>query len=86
MLFKILRQAVGKLKDVVHKGNRLSLPEMIKLEDQLVKNIINCTDCVELRKKLIRLYESENVDFKLVVQLIEGINSYSENGGNLKRS
>ena len=65
---------MSRFKDLVIKSNRMNLPEMAKLTEQLVKNIINCSEGIELRKKLIRFYESEYVDFKLVVNIIEDIN------------
>ena len=67
MLSIILRQSVSALKKLVDTQNRVDLPKLEKHKDQIVKNILSCPECSRLRRKLIRFYESDHIDFNLVI-------------------
>jgi signal transduction histidine kinase len=86
MFFKILRMAVRRLSQEVYKSGRNDLPELARLEDQLVKNIINCSECFEIRRLLVEVYVSEMCGRVLLTQLIGLINQYAEQGGGVKKS
>ena len=71
MLFKILRQSISTLKKLINTQKQMDLPKIDKHKDQLIKNILICTESNNLRLKLIKFYESEKVDFNLVINIIE---------------
>lgn len=86
MMFKILRVAIRRLSDQVFKNVRYNLPTLVKLEDQLVKNLINCSHCFQIRRMLIDLYRTQAGSRELLATLIEAINSYNSAGGGMKKS
>ena len=85
MLFKIMRMAIRRLQEEINKSEYAPVPALTRLKDQLVKNIINCQESFEIRKLLIDLHMCENYGPIKLTHLIEMINQYASNGGDIKK-
>lgn len=87
MFIKLIRMAVRRLTHEVWKSGRRDLPPLVKLDDQLVKNLINSADCLEIRWLLIDIYQSANpCNRELLVKTIFEINEYALRGGAVRKT
>jgi len=85
MFFKIIRMSIRRLLSE-YEERRDILPTLTKLEDQLVKNIINCAECGAIRRILVEIYMSEVCAKAKLIQAILMINCYAKAGGGIKKS
>jgi len=58
----------------------------VKLDDQLVKNIVNCVECFQLRRMILELHTIKGAPRELISKIINAINYYNDCGGAYKKS